>query len=278
MPELPEAERARRLIERLALGRRIDRVWCDDDRIVFAGVSPREVARHLKGRTVGAIRRRGKQLWWELDARPWPLFHLGMTGQFVSPQIGPLRLASSPKDLRHQWPPRFAKIQLRFSDGAELAMTNARRLGRIRLQTDPEREPPICKLGFDPLTDMPSRAEFAARIRKRAAILKPLLLDQSFAAGVGNWIADEVLYQARIDPRRRGTSLSEAEAGRIHAKLRAIIVRACEVDADKDQLPRTWLFHRRWGKDADAVTHRGEKIEHLQLGGRTTAWVPEVQT
>lgn len=277
MPELPEAERARRLIEQVVAGRTIDRVWCAEDDIVYAGVTPRTFARRLKGRKVEAVCRRGKQLWWELDARPWPLFHLGMTGQFLTPQDGPLRLASSPKELRHEWPPRFAKIHVWLSDGGELVMTNARRLGRIRLQQDPLREPPLSKLGFDPLTDMPSKREFVAEIRRRNAVLKALLLNQSFAAGVGNWIADEVLYQAEIDPRRRGTSLTEAQAGRIHAKLRAIVVRACDVDADKNRLPKSWLFHRRWGRDANATTVDGEPIEHLDIGGRTTAWVPSRQ-
>ncbi|MBL4684419.1 MAG: hypothetical protein JKY37_07500 [Nannocystaceae bacterium] len=278
MPELPEVERARRIIETVVLGRTIDKVWCDTtDDIVFAGVSGRTVARTLKGRQVLAIKRRGKQLWFELDERPWPLFHLGMTGQFVTPQAGPLRLVSSAKDLKHAWPPRFLKIRLWLSDGGELAMTNARRLGRIRLQEDPESEAPISKLGFDPLYNMPTRADFSAKLMRRKGVLKAVLLDQGFAAGVGNWIADEVLYQAGVDPRRRGTSLSDAEAGRIHAKLRAVIRRACEVDADKDRLPRSWLFHDRWGKAENATTSRGDPIEHVSIAGRTTAWVPSRQ-
>ncbi|MEM6991938.1 MAG: DNA-formamidopyrimidine glycosylase family protein [Myxococcota bacterium] len=278
MPELPEVERARRIIEAIVVGRTIDKVWCDtSDDIVFAGVSGRTVARRLKGRRVVAAHRRGKQLWCELDRPPHLLLHLGMTGQILAPESGPLRLASSPKDLTHAWPPRFTKIRLWLSDGGELAMTNARRLGRIRLQDDPRREPPVAKLGFDPLYEMPSRADFSARLRKRKGLLKAVLLDQSFAAGVGNWIADEVLYQAGIDPRRRGTSLSDAEAGRLHAKLAAVIRRACEVDADKERLPKSWLFHHRWGKVADAKTSRGEAIEHLTIAGRTTAWVPSRQ-
>ncbi|MCA9649204.1 MAG: hypothetical protein H6712_13970 [Myxococcales bacterium] len=278
MPELPEVERARRLVEQVAVGRVIERVRCADDEIVFQGVTPRTVARSLTGRTVVASRRRGKQMWWELDQRPWPLFHFGMTGQFVTPAAGPLRLAAhGRKALDRSWPPRFWKIHLWLDDGGELAMTNSRRLGRIRLQQDPEHEEPLCRLGFDPLDEMPPVGEFVDALRRRKGVLKAVLLDQGFAAGVGNWIADEVLYQARIDPRRRGTELSEAEAKRIHAKLRAIVVKACEVDADKQRFPKSWLFHHRWGKDAEARTAKGEAIEHLELGGRTTAWVPAVQ-
>lgn len=278
MPELPEVERARRLIEQVAVGRTIERVRCDEDEIVFTGVAPRTVARRLRGRTVVASRRRGKQMWWELDQRPWPLFHFGMTGQFVTPGQGPLRLAASGrKALDRSWPPKFWKIHLWLSDGTELAMTNARRLGRIRLQDDPEHELPIAKLGFDPLYEMPPVADFVARLRARRGQLKAVLLDQGFAAGVGNWMADEILYQARLDPRRRGTELSDPEARRVHAKLRAIVNKACAVDADKARFPRGWLFHHRWGKDAQARTAAGEVIEHLEIGGRTTAWVPAVQ-
>ncbi len=176
------------------------------------------------------------------------------------------------------WPPRFVKLRMWFSGGGELAMTNARRLGRIRLLDDPEHEPPISKLGFDPLYGMPTRAEFCDRIMRRKGVLKAVLLDQGFAAGVGNWIADEVLFQAGVDPRRRGVSLDREEAGRLFGKLRDVIQKACDVDADKDRLPKSWLFHYRWGKDTDAKTSRGEAIEHLSIAGRTTAWVPSRQS
>lgn len=278
MPELPEVERGRRLAEARARGRRITKVAVDDDRIVFDGVSPAHVARALEGRTVREVRRRGKQLWFEMDRAPHPLFHFGMTGAFVVPELAPLVLASSPKRRRDDsWPPRFAKIRFTFDDGAELAMTNKRRLGRIRLRTDPENESPIVDLGFDPLLDLPSPPAFVRLLRKRSAIVKSLLLDQSFAAGVGNWIADEVLFQAGIDPRRRADELSDAEVKTLRSKLRAVVKRAVDVNAEKDRFPRTWLFHRRWGKDEEARTAKGDRIEFVRLGGRTTAWVPAVQ-
>jgi formamidopyrimidine-DNA glycosylase len=278
MPELPEVERGRRLAERVVRGRTIERVRCAHDPIVFDGVTGARVRRALTGRRVEAVRRRGKQLWFELDHAPHPLFHFGMTGAFRTPGAGPLTLASSRTGGEgNAWPPRFAKIRLHLDDGGELAMTNARRLGRIRLRDRPEEEPPISRLGFDPLLDLPPAAEFARLVRRRSVTLKGLLLDQSFAAGVGNWIADEVLYQARLDPRRRADGLTEAEARRVRAQLRAVVARAVEVNAEKDRFPRTWLFHRRWGKDADARTARGERIEFAEIAGRTTAWVPAVQ-
>lgn len=277
MPELPEAERGRRLAESVAVGRRIEQVWCDDDALVFDGVEPDRWRRALEGRRVAAARRWGKQLWLELDAPPHPLFHFGMAGGFKAPAATPLQLRSGPREDAAVWPPRFLKIRLRLDDGGELAMTDGRRLGRILLRVDPEREPPISGLGFDPLLAMPAPRRFSDLVRARGVVLKSLLLDQSFAAGVGNWIADEALYQAGIDPRRRASSLTDAEARRLRARLRAIVRRAVDANADDSLYPRTWLFHRRWGRRGDARTVRGERIEHLTIGGRTTAWAPARQ-
>ncbi len=244
---------------------------------MFQGAGPAELRRALTGRRVLSVQRRGKQLWFELDRPPHPLFHFGMTGAFHVPGATALQLKSGPKESDAAWPPRFAKIHLRFDGGGELVMTDARRLGRIALRVDPLREPPISRLGFDPLLDLPSPRQFVERLRARRSIIKSLLLDQSFAAGVGNWIADEVLYRSRIDPHRRACSLTDPEARRLRRALKSVIETAVAANADDSRYPRTWLFHRRWGRRAGAVTARGEPIEYSLIGGRTSAWVPSVQ-
>jgi len=278
MPELPEVEAARLLAQRVAVGRRIAAVWCAGDPIVFEGVTPARARRALLGRRVRGVGRHGKHLWLALDRRPWPCFHFGMAGGFHAPRSRGVRLVSSgTRNPDAGWPPRFAKLRLTFDDGGELVMSDARRLGRIRLRADPPAEPPISELGFDALLGLPGPKPFFGLLAERSAPVKALLLDQSFAAGVGNWIADEVLYQARIAPRRRARSLSEAEARRLRAALQSVIRAAVAARADSDRFPRTWLFHRRWGRDPGAVTAGGEKIRHDTIGGRTTAWVPAVQ-
>src|SRR5881628_1942994 len=278
MPELPEVEAARRLLARAAVGRRIVAVRCVRDPIVFQGVSPARVRRALLGRRVIAARRHGKHLWLELDRRPWPCFHFGMAGGIEVRGRRRGRLVMEGRRAREgQWPPRFLKLLLVLGDGGEVAFRDARRLGHMRLRHDPPAEPPISLLGFDALRDLPPVRQLGALLGARAAPVKAVLLDQSFSAGVGNWIADEVLYQARIDPRRCAHTLTAAEIGRLRGRLRAVVATAVRVGADSDRFPATWLFHDRWGKNPKAYTARREKIRHDTIGGRTTAWVPSVQ-
>ena len=277
MPELAEVELGRKVAASVAEGRVIVRTRCARDPIVYQKVAARTFARALQGRRVVAVCRWGKQLWFDLDRDPHPLFHFGMSGAFRIPGDSPLQLKSGPKADDPSWPPRFAKIHLQFDDGGELVMTDGRRLGRILLRTNPREEPPVSRLGFDPAQNLPGPKAFVGALCARKAVIKSVLLDQSFAAGVGNWIADEVLYQAGIDPRRLASSLAESEARRVRLKLKYVVATAVRENADNSRYPKGWLFHRRWGRRADAVTARGEKIQHITVGGRTTAWVSEVQ-
>jgi len=278
MPELPEVECGRALAERLASGRVIENIKTAADPFVFEGVSRKRLRAALIGRTVLAVRRRGKHIWFELDARPWPCFHFGMTGQFRAPNDEPLRYRSSghkPPD--RAWPPKFTKIRFMFDDARELAMIDKRRFARVRVLHDPANERPISALGIDPLLDLPASKPFMELMRARRGIIKGLLLEQSVAAGVGNWIADEVLYQAKIDPRRKVNSLCDDEIKRLRRSLKRIIEKAVAVNARNEKFPKSWLFHRRWGRDGDATTAHGEPIEHITVAGRTTAWAPTIQ-
>lgn len=277
MPELPEVEAARRLAARVATGRRVVGVWCATDPIVVEDTTPARVTAALRGRRVRAVRRHGKHLWFELDRRPWLVLHFGMTGGIQIPARSPLRLMSSRRVSSPGWPPRFVKLRLAFDDGGELAFADARRLGRIRLRDDPRRQSPLADLGFDAFHELPSADRFRQLLKERTAPMKALLLDQSFAAGVGNWIADEVLYQARIDPRRPARTLTAAEASRLRRRLRGVLTLAVRVGADSDRYPRSWLFHRRWDRDPLARTSSGAPIRWDTIGGRTTAWAPAVQ-
>jgi formamidopyrimidine-DNA glycosylase len=263
VPELPEVETARREAHGRLVGRIIRTVSVNPDPIVFESVSPRRFKSLVQGARVTGTGRRGKHMWLELDRKPWVLFHFGMTGAFHMYDAKAER-------------PRFWKVELELDDGLRFAMTNARRLGRIRLRDEPLNEPPLNRLGPDPVIDLPDVAELQHRLSRRKGYMKAVLLDQTLFAGVGNWIADEVLYQARIAPGRRAHTLSAAEVRILRRTLVRVCQKACDVGADSSRFPRTWLFHVRWGKKS-THTRRGEPIRYGEYGGRTTAWVPSVQ-
>jgi formamidopyrimidine-DNA glycosylase len=262
MPELPEVESARTLAEGVLLRRRIAEVAARVDPVVFEGVSPRRLTLALRGRRVEAVRRKGKFLWLELDRRPWPLLHFGMTGWLFTYRDPAQR-------------PRHWRLELAIDDGRRLCFSDPRRFGRVRLQADPPNEPPVSALGYDVLEGLPAAAKLALLLARRRAPIKAVLLDQSLFAGVGNWIADEALYQAAIAPHRRADTLRLAEVARLRARLLAVVRRAVAVGADSERFPRWWLFHRRW--DARPPQDARERIRRETIGGRTAAWVPARQ-
>jgi formamidopyrimidine-DNA glycosylase len=263
MPELPEVETARRLADKILCGRVIVTAHVAHDPIVLESVSTGRVRNALEGARVLNTDRKGKHMWFELDRRPWPCIHFGMTGRF---HVGDPREA----------PPAGCKLAL-ATDDACLVFINHRRLGRIRLRRVPLSEPPLSALGFDALNELPPQRELYELLTRRTAPIKAVLLDQGCLAGIGNWIADEVLYQAHIAPARRASGLHRDEVAALRTTLSRILRHAVKVDADADRFPRTWLFHRRWGKRDDARTARGERIAFDTIGGRTTAWVPGAQ-
>jgi formamidopyrimidine-DNA glycosylase len=288
MPELPEVETCRRAIERVLKGKRIARVEVDEsDRIGYDRQSPREFGRAVEGARVVGCRRKGKYFWIELDRRPWPVLHLGMSGNveirrkggaFAKAWGGPIQQSKWKKPEATAKVLPYCRLRIRAADGTEVAVTDPRRFARFRLAMDPAAEPPVSRLGFDPLFDFPSARGLAAILAKRRAPIKAVLLDQGLFAGVGNWIADEVLYQAKLSPHRLASSLAAAEVSRLRAKILDVCKRAVDVSADYRRFPRGWLFHDRWGKVKGAVTsHRRLAIRHDTVGGRTTAWVPERQ-
>ncbi len=264
MPELPEVEAARRRADRYLRGRRIRRVAAVVDPVMMPGLGPGRLAAALRGRRVLGLGRRGKHMWIELDRRPWPTIHFGMTGEFGALRPGdPL--------------PRAWRLDIEVEGGRRLVLSDPRRFGRVRLLHDPLGEPPISELGPDPLDGLPPARALWQRLQGRGAPIKPVLLDQSLFAGVGNWIADEVLYQAGLSPHRPARSLSLPEAARMRQALLRVVRTAVRVDADSDRFPRHWLFHHRWGRRAQAMTARRESIVHETIGGRTAAWVPARQ-
>lgn len=227
-----------------------------------------------------------------------PVMHFGMTGMLQVRGELPVHYRETPRKVSTDWPPRFMKFVMHVEPEdstpsttnvcTEIAFLDARRLGRIRLVSgSPLESPPISNLGFDPVLSMPDLPTFSSLLLKRSCPIKALLLDQSFSAGVGNWVADEVLYHARVHPEQRCRTLSEEQVGSVWKWTSEVCRIAVDVNADDGKFPANWLFKHRWGKGKGK---KGEAAEALELpsgepatikwvtvGGRTSAYVAELQ-
>jgi formamidopyrimidine-DNA glycosylase len=244
MPELPEAERARQQIER-ALDREIVAVD-DTDTYVCRPHAPGEIGDALIGRRLTKAHRRGKFLWAETDGGPDLGLHLGMAGH-ISVDEAPAR---------NHWD-RFV---LEFADGGRLALRDKRRLGRAVI------EPDFDHVGPDAAEV--SRDVFRERVGRGKVAIKAKLLDQSAIAGVGNLLADETLWRARLSPRRIAGELSDEELDHLRRQLRA---------ATRDAIRNGGVHTGRFMPYRERGGHCpkcGSALSRDTIGGRTTYWCP----
>lgn len=261
MPELPDVERRKQYLCLTSLHKRIQGVelLAPD---MLKGVDRQRFSQILKGRVLNDIERRGKYLIIELDSPYFLVLHLGMTG-----------------DLRYykgkKIPPPFTRLLIHFHGNSHLAFQNARKLGKIFLTKTPYELPCIKRLGSEPLEDGFTFDVFRERIRKHKRTIKPLLLDQSFIAGIGNLYADEVLFQAGVRPTRRSGGLSQVELKKIFQSIKWVLTEANRVNAEVDRLKNEFFIPNR---GADEVCFRCKTpLEHLRIGGRSAYYCPRCQ-
>ncbi len=249
MPELPEAERARQTIEREGLHRCIAAVD-DGDTYVSRPHAPGEIADALVGRELTAAHRRGKSMWVETsDGGPVLGLHLGMAGRIVVDE--------------EPAPRGWDRFVLHFEDGGMLALRDKRRLGRARLEPDVEAlGPDAAEVGRD---------EFRARVGRGSAPIKARLMDQAVVAGIGNLLADEILWRARLHPRRPAGELSTEELDRLRREVRAAMRSALRRGGAHTG---DVIAARRRGASCPRC---GAEMQTARIGGRTTFWCPAEQ-
>lgn len=187
-----------------------------------------------------------------------------------------------------EWPPKFWKFHLKTegTPAVEVAFTDARRFGRVRLVDCPGNEirkhSPLVENGPDPVVDKDLFTEeyLHKKMKSRHVPIKALLLDQTMISGIGNWVADETLYQAKVHPEQYSDDFSDEEIKRVYENIRYVCQLAVDKLGDSDQFPDHWLFNYRWGKgDKSSATTlpNGEKLAFITVGGRTSCYAPSVQ-
>ena len=285
MPELPEVESARRLVDLHGLGHTIVTANAlDDDKILQGGLTSSSLELALRESSITSTGRHGKYMWLNLSSSSVLILHFGMTGSIVV-RKGGVATAMEYKSFKvdtDNWPPRFTKLEFELENGTCLAFTDSRRFGKLWLlkSCNPEgvrSHPPLDKLGWDPLEGPCPPAVWREQLGQTRRAIKAVLLDQEVLAGVGNWIADEVLYQCRLHPDQAANSLEDDESTRLYHKVIDVCRVACQANADAEDFPPDWLFHYRWtGKKASRDFH-GDTIAFETIGGRTSAFVPSRQ-
>ena len=247
VPELPEAEVARGALESV-LGRRIARVQ-DTDTYVSRPHAPGEIGAALVGHTFATAHRRGKFLWLETDDGPVLGLHLGMAGRIV---------VDDGEDVS-----RWDRFAVEFEDGTRFALRDKRRLGRAVLNPDfTHVGPDAANVGRD---------EFRRLVGSGHTAVKARLLNQHAMSGIGNLLADQALWQARIAPTRDTSSLTEEELDRLRRELRSAVRSAIRKGG-----VHTGAFIPARGREGHCPRD-GHSLNRANVGGRTTYWCPVCQ-
>jgi formamidopyrimidine-DNA glycosylase len=256
VPELPDVEHYRRTFAEHVPGWTIHEVLVTDPGIL-RNAAPDRLEHALRGRRFREPERRGKWLVGPTDG-PALLLHFGMTGD--------LRWGRDAAG-RH----RHDRVIV-VLDAGEIRYRNMRKLGGVWLADGPaEVEELLGHLGPDAL-DL-GRGQFLERLDRRRGRIKAVLMDQSFVAGVGNLLADETLWRARIHPEHRIERLSEEQRRTLFRALRTVLRNTV------DRYPGG--FHVRWtdarGRPAARCPRCGTELARTVVGGRTSYFCPSCQ-
>lgn len=272
MPELPEVETVARLIRGPLVGRRIEGASIAWER-TLGGASPRAFRAAVKGRRVARVWRRAKYIVADLEQRGRAsghlLIHLRMTGRLVVESRG---VAPGP----------YARVSLllaaeRGKPAASLHFLDVRKFGRFELVEDLGER--LAGLGPEPLSEDFSPEWLVQALRRRRRMLKPLLLDQAFLAGLGNIYVDEALFRSGLHPLRLSCRVPRDRARRLHGEIRATLAEAIEREGSSfdafyrtpEGQPGSYQHQFRvYGRDGQPCRTCARTIVKLVVGQRGT--------
>ena len=273
MPELPEIETIKRVIEPQIQGLMIDKVNVKRPEVV-AYPAADEFCRLLTGQTVSHMTRRGKFLVIQLNSNDRIILHLRMTGCLL------LTPADYPEE-------KHTHVIFRLSNGKELRFSDTRRFGRLWLLKNGEADTysGIEKLGTEPLDKLLAAKYLKALLGKRKKAVKECLLDQSVIAGIGNIYSDEILFTAGIYPARPANSLNTEEWEKLAAAIPERISYFIEVNRitpeeyleTKGQDYRNTPFLQVYGREGKPCPKCGKTLCRIVVGGRGSVYCPVCQ-
>lgn len=269
MPELPEVETIVQQLNKTVLHKKIIKI----------DVCERSVVEHelteLPPATIQKIWRRAKYIIFELDKGKYLLIHLKLTGHFH--YVPRDKLVQNRNDYE-----KFIAARFYLHDGSLLTHNSIRKLGYIKLLSEKKLQQELGKLGMEPLSKEFTLEKFAELLlsRKKSTV-KLLLMDQKLVAGVGNIYAQEILYHAGIDPRRKIADLSRDEIKRIYLSLQKVLQLAIRhhgtTVADYVHLEGGGDFQKYLAVYDRNQCPKGHAVKKISIGGRSTSYCVECQ-
>lgn len=273
MPELPEVETVRRVLEPQISGASIQNVTVSRPEVV-ARPAAEPFCERLTGQSISRMSRRGKFLTVHLESGDSFTLHLRMTGC----------LLAAPPDCPVE---KHTHIVFRLDNGLELRFSDARRFGRFWLIGAGEKDTysGIDKLGPEPFDDGLTAEYLEARLGERKKPIKECLMDQRVIAGIGNIYADEILFSAQIHPRRPAGSLTADEWERLAKSIPEVL--ACFIEKNtvtpeeylqsKGKDYRNTPFLQVYGHEDDPCPVCKAGLCRLVIGGRSSTYCPACQ-
>jgi formamidopyrimidine-DNA glycosylase len=272
MPELAEVEFFRRRWQEAAHGETVLRVLAHEGARPLRGIARGALGRALAGRKLLSSQAAAKQMLFRFGAKAWLGVHLGMSGELRVEGAG-------------YAPARHDHLVLVTARHA-LVYSDPRMFGRLQLHVGPEAPAWWTRIA-PPLLSAPfTAAAVAAFLRRRArAPIKAVLLMQERFPGVGNWMADEILWRAGVHPRKPAGALTPAEIRALWRECRWVARSALRVIAGRGGrlppdlnvgIPDSWLFWHRW-QAGGRCPKTGVLLRRAEIGGRTTCWSPARQ-
>ena len=263
MPELAEVEYYRRRWDR-ALGQRISAVAAHPEKRVFRSISTRRWTELLRGSILHFSEARGKLMLFRLSKKLWLGLHLGMTGE--------LRVE------RPDFKPAKHDHLVLYQNARALVFSDPRLFGQIRFHQGAVAPAWWSSLPPSLLSKEFTQARMAGFLhRHRRLPIKATLLLQAGFPGVGNWMADEILWRARVHPRTLSGALEDDRQRILWRAIRLVARGAMKhISPDFSDPPPGWFFNERWGNGGKCPVH-GVALARDSISGRTTVWCSRCQ-